>query len=332
MALEQLPFPAYQSTTFPMLESEPEFDADQHLALEMPDHITTLEAFGYDRTTRQQSPSDLAVTAPFSILSDAGAEAVKQVGAALKQLNQLTENNPEAAYIKPRGSAYSSKFFQSFWHCSRVTEFFSDIAGTALVAHPLASAGAAFIYAPAVPSKSNQGWHLDSVGFTSLIALNDPGSLEGGGFQYFLGTRDEVAALAGTSADDLRTSVGHLTELPTEKVVTIKYPRAGHGVLLQGNLVLHRGQPLRTPAKRMVFAVSYMAEDANYPDVTNWREIAKWNSPTMRPEYARHKAWRAKQLLESVSALAVDDDPQVLKSTIELAMSELSCASEELER
>jgi hypothetical protein len=47
----------------------------------------------------------------------------------------------------------------------------------------------------------------------------------------------------------------------------------------------------------MVLATSFIAEDVIYPGVTNWREIARWNSPTIRSEYARHKAWRARQLL-----------------------------------
>ena len=47
-------------------------------------------------------------------------------------------------------------------------------------------------------------------------------------------------------------------------------------------------------------------------------------------EYARHKAWRAKQLLERVSAAAVDGDREVLRQTIELAKNKLAAASKAL--
>ena len=112
--------------------------------------------------------------------------------------------------------------------------------------------------------------------------------------------------------------------------MTIKYPRAGCSVLVQGNLVLHRGEPLRAAAERIVFATAFIAEDVDYPDVNHWREIATWNSPTMKSEYARHKGWRAKQLLERVREVAVDGDREVLKQTIELAKNELASASEAL--
>ena len=88
---------------------------------------------------------------------------------------------------------------------------------------------------------------------------------------------------------------------------------------------------MRTTGERMVFGTAFIAEDVDYPDVNHWREISTWNSPTMKSEYARHKAWRAKQLLERVSEVAVDGDCEDLRQTIELAKKELASASEALE-
>ena len=224
MAFEQLAFPTYQPAIFRMLEHEPEFDADRHLRMEMPSSVITLSELGYDRRTREQCPSEPASTAPFSMLSNAGVETLRQIAVVLRELEPRTENDPEAPCIKSRACACSSRFIQSLWHCPRLTEFFSDIAGTAIAAHSLPWAGVAFIYAPEDPRKTNQGWHLDSVGpFTCIIALNDPGSLEGGRFQYFHDTRDEIADLVGTPVEELRASIGKLSELPREKVVTVDY-------------------------------------------------------------------------------------------------------------
>ncbi len=328
MSTDHLPFPGFSPSSFPIVDDEPPFDPERHLALEMPESTARLEEFGYDRATVGQCPTDLAITAPFSILSDAGVKALFEVGAAFKKIGTLTENHPDAAYLKPRGCAYSSRFVRSLWTCERVNELFSDIAGVKLAPHPLPSAGAAFIFAPEDPAKTNQGWHLDSVGFACVIALNDPDTLAGGGLQYYRGTREDIAELIGVSPGELRTSIGRLGDLPEKNTMTVKFPRAGHGVLMQGNLVLHRGEPMRAKAARTMFVPSYIPVDVGYPDVTNWQEMSTWSSPTLRAEYARHKAWRAKQVLERMTGeLSIDDDPAAFKRAIQLALDELSEAS-----
>ena len=270
MSTDHLPFPTFSPSSFPRVDDEPDFNPDIHLALEMPESTTSLEAFGYDRATIDQCPTDLAMSAPFSILSEAGVKALFDTGAAFKKIRKLTENHPDAAYIKPRGCAYSSRFVQALWTCERLNEFFSDIAGVKLAPHPLPSAGAAFIFAPDDPAKTNQGWHLDSVGFACVIALNDPDTLAGGGFQYYRGTQDEIAGLIGVSQGELRTTIGRLGNLPEENITTVKFPRAGHGILMQGNFILHRGEPLQAKAARTMFVPSFIAVDVSYPDVTNW--------------------------------------------------------------
>ena len=72
MAVERLSFPAFAPTNYSVLVDEPECDAERHLALKMPEDIITLEALGYDKSVREQSPSQLAVTGTFSVLSPAG--------------------------------------------------------------------------------------------------------------------------------------------------------------------------------------------------------------------------------------------------------------------
>jgi len=333
MSTDAPPFLVNSPGRFPIIEDEPLFDADRHLSLEMPSGTITLDAFGYDESTIEQCPTDFAMTTPFSVLSPEGAKAMFEVGAAFRSVSTLTEGNPHAAYIKPRGSAYSSRFVRDLWSCTRLSEFFSDIVGIKLIPHPMPSAGAAFIFAPQDPARTNQGWHLDSVGFTCIIALNDPSELEGGAFQYYRGTGEEIAALIGVTKEELRTSVGQLGELPADNVVNVAYGRAGCGLLMQGNHILHRGEPLRASAPRTVFAMSYMVGDVKCPDVTNWREMSKWNSPTLRTEFVRHKAWRTKRLLEQLTIdLSLDDDASTYEKVIDLALAELAEAKNELER
>ena len=53
----------------------------------------------------------------------------------------------------------------------------------------------------------------------------------------------------------------------------------------------------------------------------------------MRCEYARHKAWKAKQILEQmVAGVSIDEDPIEFKRAIEQPMNELCRANEELEQ
>jgi hypothetical protein len=100
---------------------------------------------------------------------------------------------------------------------------------------------------------------------------------------------------------------------------------------MQGNMVLHRGEPLRRPAARSVFVPGFMALDLDYPDVTNWREVRNWNSPSVQTEYLRHKAWRALSLLQDLLENQPFDAPEPgyrtrllqAREEIEQALSEL---------
>ena len=112
MAVPDIPFPAAIPDSYAVLEDEPRFDPAVHLALEMPARIVTLDAFCYDEKTRTTAPSDMAMAGPFRILSDAGVAAIAETARAFRRLNQRTEGDPRAAYIKPRGPAYSSRFIR----------------------------------------------------------------------------------------------------------------------------------------------------------------------------------------------------------------------------
>jgi len=277
---------------YPIIDDEPEFQPGRHLQLERPAHTLDLESFGYQRSELNDVPSGLALAGPFRLLSDEGVQAVRQVATQFRHKSLRLEGNSKAAYLKPRGVWYSSKFVRDLCSAAELREFVSELAGTPVAVHGMPTVAAALIYAPPEVEKTNQGWHLDTVNFSSVIALTEPAKLEGGRFQYFLGTRSEVAARLKIQDHELQTSVGRLTELPPERVVTVEYPAAGHALFMQGNLVLHRGEPLRAPAERIVFVPAFVPLDMRYPDITHWSEIQRWNSPALVEEYKRHRAWR----------------------------------------
>ena len=287
-----LEFSSILSGDYPVIYNEPVFCANVHLALEQPESTLSLAHFGYSQSEIKEAPSQLAVSGPFRILSDEGVQAMRLVAAEFKRLTPRTESNPKAAYVKPRGLFYSSRFVRDLCTSVELGAFLSELSGTPLGAHNMPTLAAGMIYSPRTVEKTNQGWHLDTVNFASVVALHDSGELKGGRFQYFKGTRDEVAAHLGIEAHALRTSVGHLTGLPPGRVMSVDYPSAGFALFMQGNMVLHRGEPLQELGERVMFVPAFMSLDMRYPDHTHWPEIQRWNSPALENEYERHRAWR----------------------------------------
>ena len=291
MILEPLAFPLELAGDYPTLDDEPGFDPNVHLDLRLPGRVVSLSDLGYPLAGHPPAPSQVALTEPFSFLSTAGVTALRDIAAKFRAVSTSTEGDPRAAYIKPRGSTYCSEFVRALCRSPEVAVFLSEIAGTPIGVHSMPTQQAGFIYAPTDIAKTNQGWHLDTIGFAVVIPLHNPGDLQGGGFQYFHGTRDEVADHMGVQVDDLRSSVGTLSDLPAERVRTLYLPAPGQAVFMQGNLVLHRGEPLRAPADRIMFVPGFMSLDTDYPDVMHWTEVQRWNSPALEVEFARHQHW-----------------------------------------
>ena len=332
MAVPDIPFPASIPAIYPLIEGEPDFDPAVHLALEKPTHQVSLSHFGYDENVTGAAPTKMAVAGPLRVFSEVGVAAMRASARAFRQLNARTEGDPKAAYIKPRGSAYSSRFIRDFCACPEITTFFSEIAGVDLIGHPMPTVRSTLVFAPEDISKTQQGWHLDTVGFACVIALHDPAELDGGQFQYFEGTRADVARHCHCPEEDLIKSVGQLTELPSDKVQSLAFPGPGYGVLMQGNYVLHRGEPMARPGERTMFVPGYAVTDPSFPDVTFWSEIQRFNSPALVAEYARYKAWRAQTKLDSfIREVALDSNPAALRAALADAMQELTPLVDELD-
>ncbi len=75
-------------------------------------------------------------------------------------------------------------------------------------------------------------WHHDTIPLDYVMMVTDPATLPGGRFEYFLGTRDEAAALAAEGG----------TPLP-ERVVAPEFGGPGWAIALHGDMVVHRGHP-----------------------------------------------------------------------------------------
>lgn len=153
------------------------------------------------------------------------------------------------------------------------------------------------------------GWHFDGIGFDYVAMLIDPSSLKGGNFEYFRGTRFEVAKLFGLEVDDVRKGIAE--ELDADRVIKVQFPEAGFAVFQQGNMIIHRAAKLLEPADRITIVPGFVAENISAPDPTAIHDMPSYGEPGINAELARHSAWLAqgkpKQLMASQSLDTADE-------------------------
>jgi hypothetical protein len=197
---------------FEPLPVEPIYDPDRHLALTRPEQVVRLGALGYTQDAVAACPTDLAITHAFRILSEEGVAALREV--ALQLERDATAGRRIARRV--RGGAYRSRFLRDFCRCPVVAAHLSAIAGLALAPHTMPMHLGHLNFAPDDLDRPVDRWHHDTLGFCHVLMLSDPASLEGGEFQYFLGTKAEADALAATGLAPAE-----------ERVVSPGFPGAG---------------------------------------------------------------------------------------------------------
>jgi len=308
----------------------PAFDPARHLALGWPERIETLEDFGYDAATRARTPSPVAITSAFRVLSEEGVAALEAVLQELKADQTVATGKRLSVYLQ--GGVYRSKFLRDLVRSPEFVEHLSRIAGTPLAPHPVGQFQAYVNYAPPDPSKVVDNWHVDSLGFDAVLMVNDPKKLKGGRFQYFRGTREEAAALVG-AADEQALTHGWTQELPAERVIGAEFPAAGYAFFMQGDHVFHRAGRLEEPGDRITVVPGYVARDLSYPDRTKTRGMQTWADPHVMIEVTRHAAWLGREklaLLLERSDLADNGDRLKLAESLEAAVADVLRVAQEM--
>ena len=120
MLTSTLPFPTQPPDGYAYAEDEPRYDPAQHLSLEFPDRIWSLEEFGYDPEVIASCASPVALTSPFRILSDEGVRILHQILSQLKAQRSTLSDDRTASYLA--GGVYRSKFLRDFCACPVVLE------------------------------------------------------------------------------------------------------------------------------------------------------------------------------------------------------------------
>lgn len=298
---------------FDWLASEPEFSPAKHLALEFPSVIESLTDFGYQPEEIANCPSDFAVSSVFRVLSDEGAACLLEV---CKQLEAFTTSNPRIER-NTRGGIYRSRFLRDLCLSQDVTDALSNIANVALQPHSIGHQLGHLNYNPKEIGKNVDKWHVDTLRYDYVMFVTDPNEVEGGQFQYYRGTKDEVKALkdAGQS-------------LPADKIISPAMPGPGYAILQQGNMVVHQAKGLTAPGDRITMVNGYVAADARMADHTRYDQLTLVDPEhVVTSEYAHHTAHMAKQL---VTQAGFTSDKALHIANLRAAADRLLAAADEI--
>ena len=277
------------------LPHEPEFSPSVHLALEQPSEIISLSAFGYAEDQVADCPSDFAVTNIFRILSKEGAACLYEVA---KQLEAFTTSNPRIERCT-RGGVYRSKFLYDLCVCPEITEFISGFVGVDLMPHTMPHQLGHLNYAPKTVGENIDKWHVDTLRYDYVMFVTDPAQQQGGAFQYFKGTKDEVAACRAEGR-----------ALPPEKIISPEMPGPGYAVMQQGNMVVHQAKALTAPGERITMVNGYIPANPAFEDYTRYDQLTFADPvPIATAEYARHVALHARRAIDDmVEQIPFDKD------------------------
>ena len=315
---DPLQFPATLPSGFPPLESEPVFDSVKHLALEMPEKITSLSELGYPAETVAACPTDLGITSTFRILSDEGAACLLEVARSLTPyIRAAGERVPRMV----RGGVYHSKFLRDFCTAPELTEVISKLCGAPMHPHTIPHQLGHLNYNPLEVGRNVDKWHVDTLRVDFVLFVTDPNAIEGGEFEFFNGTVDEVRALKEAGKD-----------LPEEKIMQAELPGPGYAVLQQGNMVVHRAKGLREEGERITLVNGYVPADVSFPDYSRYDQLCQVDPDNIAAsEYARHVAWMGREALNGeIGAFQFSPDREAYADKLDRVATLLSEAAGQL--
>lgn len=300
---------------FEVLKDEPEFNPARHLALEIPDIVESLSDFGYDDEVIASCPSDFAVTSVFRVLSDEGAACLRAV---CDQLEAFTTSNARIER-NVRGGAYRSRFLRDLCLSPEVTDFMSHIAKVPLAPHSITHQLGHLNYNPEQVGKNVDKWHVDTLRYDYVMFVTDPQSVKGGAFQYYRGTKEEVAALKAEGK-----------ALAQDKIISPDMPGPGYAVLQQGNMVVHQAKGLEEEGKRITMVNGYVAADPQIEDYSRYDQLSLVDpAHIVTAEYARHETLRAHQLIHQAG---FDQNKQIYINHLKEAARRLEKAASIIEK
>ena len=306
-----VPFPETTPAGYQWLPDEEPFNPERHLALERPTEVITLTDLGYSEVQIAPTATPIAVSAPFRILSDEGAEIMLKISRMLRPHAQRAGNRVENTV---RSGCYRSRWLRDLCLSPEVTEVMMEIYGVDVRPHNMPVHLGHLNYQPTNLSEAVDKWHHDTLPLDYVMMVTDPTSLRGGQFEYFLGTKYEAAALAEENRKP-----------PIDRVVAPEFPGPGYAIALHGNMVVHRGAPLNEKAERTTMVNGYIAVDCSRDDQSRTRDLIGIDDPAvLYTEWAKHVAWRAQGRLEMIiEAQQFGQDNDVVIAQLEAAIADV---------
>jgi hypothetical protein len=314
-----LEFPITHPEGFPMLDGEPAFDAAKHLQIEMPDTIISLKEFGYTDEDISECPCDFGITNVFRILSDEGAQCMLEVA---RMLEPYVKSNARISR-NVRGGAYQSKFLRDLCQSPELTEAVSKICGSPMLPHTIPHQLGHMNYNPKEVGENVDKWHVDTLRIDFVMFVTDPNSVVGGEFEYYLGTKEEVAELKKQGKP-----------LDPAKIKAPVLPGPGYAVLQQGNMVVHRAKGLTEPGERITMVNGYVPRDVSFPDYTRFDQLYLVDPKHMAAsEYMRHISWMGRELLDGqLKGFEFSEDRAKMADNFEQVAQMMAKAAEQLRK
>lgn len=310
-------FPEQLPAGYEWFEGEPRFDPAIHLALEMPTDIIYLADLGYEQEIIKSKASPVAATSPFRVLSDEGAGILLQVARSLREHAISCERIENMV----RGGCYRSRFLRDLCIDPSLTALMCDIYQADVAPHTMPVHLGHMNFAPDDLSKAVDKWHHDTLPLDFVMMVTDPATLDGGQFEYFLGTKEEMDALSKEGKTP-----------PAERICAPQFNGPGCAIALHGDMVVHRGAKLNKAGERISMVNGYVATDTSGDDQHRHKDLRLVDDPeALYAEWARHSAWRARERLDTLlNELTFSPDRKLVAAQLEEAIKDVTAAIEDM--
>ena len=287
-----VPFPEIRPDGYDWLDDEPAFDPTLHLDLRPPTGVTMLTDLGYRLDEIATTATPVAFSTPFRVLTDEGAAVLVDTA---RRLRVFQTNARDRVENTVRGGCYRSRWLRDLCLSPEVTDMMAEVYGTAVAPHTMPVRLGHLNYEPSSVGAAVDKWHHDTLALDYVMMVSAPTPLPGGRFEIFLGTKDDAATLAAAGKRP-----------PPDQVLVPDIPGPGWAIALHGNMVVHRGGPLDSPAERITMVNGYVCLDRSGDDQSRSLDLVGVDDPAvLATEWARHAAWRGVGRLQKL----VDDLP-----------------------
>lgn len=313
-----VPFPTVQPPGYVRLTDEPTFDPAVHLQLEAPSEIIMLADLGYDADEIAAKATPVAASSPFRVLSAEGAAVLLDVA---RQLRQFVRPAGDRIENMLRGGCYRSKWLRDLCISQELSNHLEAIYGIAIAPHPMPVHLGHMNFEPSSIDHAIDKWHHDTLPLDFVMMVTDPDEVDGGRFEYFVGTKHEAAELAS-----------HGETPPAERTVAPDFPAPGYAIALHGNMVVHRAGPLFSLDERISMVNGYVALDTQLDDQSRSADLFVVDDhEVLFTEWAKMAAWRSQERLSAVvESMPFTSDKDAVVAELERAIEDTQRAIDEM--